>query len=34
MKYAAPPGLGILMESSGYKDPAPDGAEETPLLMA
>jgi hypothetical protein len=23
----APPGLGILMESSGYKDSAPDGAE-------
>jgi hypothetical protein len=29
-EYVAPPGLGILRESSGYKDSAPDGAEDAP----
>lgn len=31
---AAPPGLGILMASSGYKDSAPDGVEDSPQPMA
>jgi hypothetical protein len=29
-EYVAPPGLGILRASSGYKDFAPDGAEDVP----
>jgi len=31
---AAPPGLGILRASSGYKDSAPDGAEDAPQPTA
>jgi hypothetical protein len=34
MEYVAPPGLGILMESSGYKDSAPDGAENSQPFKA
>jgi hypothetical protein len=33
-EYVAPPGLEILRKSSGYKEAAPDGAEDAPQLMS